>query len=265
MVQTLKFSEKTQWNAYRKVRRLLSEGYLVERDGDRLEFPVLQVTKKGFELIQSGLGELSEMRFAAQSVEHDYWATVFQLGEFLCGSMTGVEFFTEQEYQCRDENLLPDWVPKSKSHIPDGLTRIQNGNQHSVFAIEVEIHLKPPLRYDKAGYYFDSGLSNVDIVFWLCRDEKLGKDIIARLNNARLRNIDIHHVIFMDDFKNMGWLAPAKSGQYLGKSVREIYLARCPQDPHQHLIIDSSAELAEVFFPTKKSPAKPRRSVKTPA
>lgn len=54
----------------------------------------------------SAASKLRENRFAAQSVTHDYWATVFHLGEFILGIPDGVRFLSEQEMQCPHAQLV---------------------------------------------------------------------------------------------------------------------------------------------------------------
>jgi hypothetical protein len=252
--KTLCFDKLSHWSFYEKIRRLIDEGYLMERDGSELTFAVLQLSKKGFEYLKYDLGFLKENRYAAQSVAHDYWATAFQLGEFAFYPSQDVEFFTEQELQCTDDSLLPDWVPKSREHFPDGFTRIKNDKFDSVFAIEVDLNLKPPLRYVKSGYYFDGLDSRTDVVFWLCDGVRLMERICEHLNSAKLRRVEIHHFVLLDDFKRLGWEAHVRSGREQNKTIRDIYLQRSPLGLPKEPPRPTQGGLQEVFLSTKKSP-----------
>jgi hypothetical protein len=254
IAKKLCFSEISQWNFYEKIRRLLHEGYLIERYGTNLEIDTLQLTKKGFEYIMYDLGVLKQNRFAAQSVTHDYWAMAFQLGEFAINPCPNVELFTEQELQCTDDSILPDWVPKSRDHFPDGFTRIKNENAESVFALEVELNLKPSLRYTKAAYYFDGLDSRTDVVFWLCDGEWLMERIFKDLSALRLRRMEVHHFLLLEDFLEIGWNAKLRSGREINKSVREVYSSRIPQTFTKEVPKSSQNGLGELFFTDKKSP-----------
>ena len=248
------FDSLSHWCFYRKIKRLVAEGYVIERGSAELEFSVLQLSKKGFEYIKFDLGFLRENRYAAQSVAHDFWATAFQLGELALTPSSDIEFFTEQELQCTDDSLLPDWVPRSREHFPDGFTRIKNVHADSVFAIEVDLNLKPQLRYVKSGYYFDGLDSKTDVVFWLCDGLRLMERICEFLNSAKLRRAEIHHFVLLDDFKRLGWQAVVRSGREQNKTVRDIYLQRSPQGLSKEPASTRQCDLKEIFLSNKKSP-----------
>ena len=230
----------------------------MKRDGGELDFEVLQLTKKGFDYLKYDLGELLEMRYAAQSVAHDYWATAFQLGEFINGTTEEVELLTEQEILCTDDSLLPRWRPKSREHIPDGLTCIRHGETESVIAIEVELNLKPLLRYDKIGHFFDAALSKVDVVFWLCANRKLAQKISDRLYHAKLRNFDIHNFITTSDFRAHGWAAPVLAGSQRGSSIKEVYLSKGYHKATTPLPHNYHSGTKLILFPSLRSPVRPR-------
>lgn len=227
---------------------------MIERDGLDLGLTVLQLGKKGFELLRHDLGHLTQQRFAAQSVVHDYIATAFHLGEFAISPRDDVEFLTEQEVQCCEESLLPSWIPRSKEHIPDGFTRIKNEKFDSVFAFEVELHLKPFLRYSKAAYYFDGIDSKVDVVFWICDGMNLILRISEHLSTLRLRRIEIHHFVLLDDFRKYGWNCPTRSGREKNQKIRDIYMARARQGADRSPANPQQDNLIDVFFSSKKSP-----------
>jgi hypothetical protein len=236
------------------MNRLKREGLLVDRDGLGLDCPVLQLSKKGFDYLKFDLGELREKRYAAQSVAHDYWASVFQLGEFIQNQSTHVELFTEQEIQCTDDSLLPRWVPKFRDHIPDGMTLIRNGETEAVIATEVELNLKPLLRYDKAGHYFDTSFSKNDIVFWLCANTNIAQHILNRLFGMKLRNFDIHNFVLTSDFKELGWESSVRAGSYKSKSIKDVYVSKGYPKPSCSLSLSYPQRLRPVFFPVVNSP-----------
>ena len=111
------FPKISRIGSYRKIRRLVKEGYLVEREVSRLSMDVIQLSKKGFDCIKYDMDELKQLRFAAQSVDHDYITSAFHLGEFVHAVPKGVVLLTEQQLQAVDNSLLPEWTPKSYEHI----------------------------------------------------------------------------------------------------------------------------------------------------
>ncbi len=241
---------------YNKTRRLIQEGYIIDAVGDGLDFHVLQMTKKGFSLIQHDLGELKELRFAPQSVAHDYWGTVFQLGSVFPLETEIVTHVSEQLNQSLEPSLLPAWVPASREHIPDGLFKIDQEESSLCYALEVDINLKSPLRYDKAAYYFDGTDSKIDVVFWLCGNLHIAETIFNRLQNTKLNRLDIHHFLITDDFRNHGWNALARSGQFAGRKIQEIYALKSRGNPVERALKPYGKEEMEIFFPTRKTPFK---------
>ncbi len=254
LAKKLFFDQLSHWSFYEKIRRLIAEGYLTERDGSDIDFSVLQLTKKGFDYLKYDLGYLKEERFAAQSVSHDYLATAFQLGEFAIYPNPDVEFFTEQEVQCSEDSLLPDWMPTSKDHVPDGFTRIKNEKVESVFAFEMELNLKPFLRYTKAAHYFDGLDSKIDVVFWICDGVRLMERIFEHLLSLKLRRMEIHHFVLLGDFKNLGWDCLTRSGREKNRKIRDLYLQRLPQGLPEGPQRPGQGELQKLVFSKKKSP-----------
>lgn len=232
----------------------MREGYIADRGVNGTGVTVVQLTKKGFDQIKHDLGELKELRFNPQSVTHDYWATAFQIGPFVHDKNGSINFVTEQEIQTSHESLLPPWIPKSREHIPDGFTFIKDASNGKKFAIEVDINLKPGLRYDKAAYYFDVEESQIDVVFWLCGSFSIAESIFERLLKAKLQRLKIHHFFLTDDYLNHGWNAVARSGHFKDKTLREIYLSNGYQTPIKELSRPWSGKDRQIFFAKEKSP-----------
>jgi hypothetical protein len=254
LAKSLVFKEIKYGTFYKKIRRLLDEGYILEWRGSAFPFDLLHLSKKGFDALKYDLGELREERFAPQSVVHDYWATAIQLGEFVHKIPDEIKFFTEQQLQCTDDCHLPQWVPKSRNHVPDGLTKIKYGEQSRVVAFEVELNLKAFIRYDKAAYYFDAGLSNFDVVIWLCANDWIINKITARLKSLRLRNHDVHQFILTSDFQANGWDAKITKGSLTGQTLSEIYMAKSWIEAGSTLDQPWITRSAEIYFPKLKSP-----------
>lgn len=196
------------------------------------------------------------MRFNPQSVAHDYWATAFQLGSIFPFVHDSITHITEQEIQSLESDLMPDWVPRNRDHIPDGLFQLGKGENALHIALEVDLNLKSFLRYDKAAYYFDGIDSKIDVVIWVCGNINVAKTIFTRLKSAKLRRLNIHHFFITDDFKFHGWNAKARSGQFSEKSIQEIYALKTHGKPVENALKSYGKEDMEILFPTLKTPFK---------
>ena len=198
---------------------------------------------------------MRQLRFAAQSVDHDYITSAFHLGEFVHGVPKGVELLTEQQLQTVDTTLLPSWTPKSYEHIPDGYIHFEAGEMKKTIAIEVELNYKSPLRYQKMGHYFDMGHEKVDVVLWLCDRVALAQFISDHLFHSKVRNFKVHNFFLLDTFRDRGWDALSLAGSEKGKSIKEIYLANGYQNPTQSPVNPWSEKTKNIFFDLRKSPA----------
>ncbi len=254
LAHVMAFSDVGPWQAYRRIARLIAEGYISEHVVSGLGVKALQLTKKGFSLIRYDLGDLKELRFNPQSVTHDYWATAFQLGPFVPDLSDNVNFVTEQEVQAFDSGVLPPWLPQSREHIPDGFISLGGDNGQTHIALEVELNLKPPHRYDKVAYYFDVIDSPIELVFWLCGNFSLAETIFQRLVRAKLRNLGVHHFFILDEYRQLGWQAPARTGQFKNKTIQEILTAKQWQNAVKMMSKQWQKERAPIFFQTTKSP-----------
>jgi hypothetical protein len=258
VIQNTIFKAISKHNSYSKIRRLLKEGYIEECFGTKLDVTCVKLTKKGFEQIKYDVGYITQDRFKPQSVTHDYWAMAFQRGEFAINPNKNVSFITEQELQARDHGTFLVKVPESKEHIPDGLTVFGDGEKSQMVAVEVELNLKPNLRYVKAAYYFDSPYTNIDTVFWLCDRSWLMEKIFYDMQKLRLGRMDIHHFVLLEDFKELGWNAKARSGRDINKTIREVYAQRSTQLPSETPENSLLGKMQELYFSNKKSPWKPK-------
>ena len=254
LARQMAFGEISQKNAYNKIRRLIKEEYIIEREGPKIKFPVLQLSKKGFDHIKYDLGELREQRFKAQSVTHDYLATAFLLSAKVNALGTDVKFFTEQELLCTDFSLFPNWISTSPRHVPDGFMKIKNEEKTLVVALEIELHIKAKYRYAKMAYHFTGSDPKTDVVFWLCDGDHLTNSVFECVRDAAPRNLDIHHFIDLIDFKNFGLDAMVFFGKFAGQKIRDIYPSKSHLIPIQSLSNTWENSFREIFFPTRKSP-----------
>ena len=246
-------SKRGAWAYYRCLLRLEREGYLTEASAARLPLIAWVLTKKGFDYWASGNESLAQKRYLPQSLAHDYYASAFHLGDFVSGMPRDVTFVTEQEIQCAHETQLPTWLPACRMHIPDGYTRMHDGSSARLFAIEVELNLKPSHRYDAMASYLDRHLE-IDDVLWLCASGTIAERIRQRIMGVRPRRPEINNFVLLEDFKNRGWQAQVVHGRHKDLTVSEAILQKSIQNPLNATANTPQIQLNQIFFSAAKSP-----------
>lgn len=211
------------------------------------------LTKKGFEVIEFDLGEPGEKRFLPQSIPHDAWVLAFQLGHFIHGIPNGVVLCTEQQFRCFDLSLLPNWIPGSKKHVPDGFTFVSNGKRKVVYGIEVELNLKPIERYDEISGYYD-GQTKVDYVLWLASSENMVKRIRERFKATETIRPGIHNFILLEDFKKSGWTARLLDGDLKDLTIHQLMSVTSQSHLSHRPVTTQSQQPIEIFLATARSP-----------
>lgn len=253
---TLKYalaSERSLWKFYQVLRRLYNENYIKEVSHSASPISFWTLTKKGFQYINDGSLGLTQARYQPQALLHDYWALVFQLGDFVFGVPSSVEILSEQEFTAREISDLPGWVPKSKEHIPDGLTVFQKSAAPKVVAFEVELSTKSDSRYEEMIRYLDQK-EEITWVLWLCANEKIIQKITQQIRAVRRIRSEMHNFILQNDMQTLGWSSPILWGGMKGKTIYQLigqhpsqHAVNIPLTWHQHRAMS-------VFFETKKSP-----------
>jgi hypothetical protein len=246
-------------NFWKKLRRLFHEGYLqIESGINDQDLVLYRLTKKGFTQVLKNTDYMPVKRFLPQSVYHDYLATSFQLLGFLGSANSQVHFFTEQEAIVNEVGQFPKWVPGRKEHIPDGYTMIQNKNERTLIALEVEISQKSQPRYLKVLSFFGGTKSEYDFVFWLVKTKTLAESILAARTGPDYMDLSKHQFFLLEDFIAHGWNTKCFLGTTKGKSLLEIYqvlLGKESVSPAGHcLVTRRSPRLEEIYFSKLISP-----------
>lgn len=212
---------KSYWKFYQRLRQLAREGYISEEMDMGFKSTVWILTKKGFNFLYGRSDQLEQSRFKVQSMNHDYWGTAFHLGDFVFGLPQNVELVTEQEINAKSFESLPPWIPQSKTHIPDGLTRIKKNEAFSVVAFEVETSQKTTERYDTMIYFLDKS-PEIQLVFWLCETERIIQKITSQIIVFNRNNISKHNFILKSDFQKLGWQSPIRWGGKATKNIAQV-------------------------------------------
>jgi hypothetical protein len=247
--------QKSFWRFYRTLRRLYREGYIKEVSDSKVSIALWTLTKKGFSYINDGSMGLVQKRYQPQALSHDYWATVFHLGEFLLNQPSHVELVSEQEFTAKEIADLPKWLPQSKEHIPDGFTRIQNATENCVVAFEIELSTKSRSRYEEMIRYLDQN-AEINWVCWLCENDKIIETITKQVFAVRRQRPYFHHFVLLKDVQKLGWNAPFLWGELIGKTpMNLLWQQPGSQASHNHVTSQSHC-IMDVYLSNTKSPRK---------
>lgn len=243
------------WKFYQIVRRLYNDNYIKEVSSSESSISFWTLTKKGFQYLNDGSLGLTQARYQPQALFHDYWALVFQFGDFIFGIPSSVEIISEQEFTAREISDLPDWVPKTKTHIPDGLTRLKKDDSFEVVAFEIELSAKSDSRYEEMIHYLDQ-TEEINWVLWLCENESIIKKITRQITAVRRLRPMMHHFILKEDVQKHGWSAPFLWGKLTGKTVYDLLGQGLSQEAVKTTLESHQFQSMNIYLESKKSPHK---------
>lgn len=183
---------------------------------------------------------------------HDYWATAFHLGEFVYSVPSNVELFSEQEINSTESDCFPDWLPKSKSHIPDGYTYIKKPGGE-VLAIEVELSQKTMARYEEMIGFLDRH-DEISRVLWLCANERLIEKITQKIVSQKRLRPNLHNFILLGDFQKRGWQCSILWGDKAELTVSSVMGQHLGQEVGNQSLTCHQPQAHEIFLSKAKSP-----------
>lgn len=176
---------------------------------------------KGFQILLSYLPELSQNGYKAENVVHDYYATAFHLGEWLRNQPTSGAICSEQELRRIAPELLPAWVPDSKTHRPDGYSRVQTDKGARIYAFEAELTLKSKSRLADALDFYENDPS-ISAVFWLTGSPAIQNAIETVLGDGQFSRRSVHHFLSLQEFSEHGWMSVLNGGKFQGKRLADL-------------------------------------------
>jgi hypothetical protein len=213
---------------YVRLLRLKKAGLITLRPTDSCGSGYVWIlTKKGFSLVREKISTLKEIGYQSENIEHDLYVTAVHAGEWLAGSPSGVELFSEQQLRRLDPDCYPNWVPTSSLRRPDGYWRIPFQGRPVTIALEVELSKKGGLSYPLVGTFYEQQTTIFRVV-WVVGTESLLQHIRSQIEKACPRSVDIHNFLLLDAFKNQGWSARFVCGREANYSLREL-LNSCVQ------------------------------------
>lgn len=214
-----------------------------------------QLAKKGYNYIRMHMGEEAHHGYRSEYPYHDYLATAFHLGEWLCGDLDSEVIYTEQELRCKPDELYPEWIPQTILHRPDGYSKIIQDGKQTVFAFEVELSLKAKKRYEKLIYFYERD-TRIDHILWLVGTKGMIaslRRVFERYNASRFLK---HNFLLLEDFLKTGWQTPILEGNLSGNTLQNILFpwgSAIPSLGHHTYCSESLLDL-------KRTPSKSRTS-----
>lgn len=146
----------------------------------------------------------------------------------------GISCVTEQMLRSVDESILPEIIPSSKEHRPDGFWVLPYGKNIKLIALEVELNQKSKKRYEDLTYYYGDFASDTRCI-WVVKSKVTASTILSSLYKTRPEYY-IHNFILLKDVLKFGWLAPIFLGPNKKSNIHELINSNTPHE----LLTDSS-------------------------
>ena len=207
---------------YLRIKQLCNFGYIQK---EYLEENLLgwTLTKKGFGYIKRQLPAHHAEGYLPSNPHHDLYATAFHLGEWYGCPPADVVLISENELASCKSEALPENIPLSQNHVPDGITLIENDSCRFIIGFELEISKKANFKYTTMASYY--GANRYDVVFWCVEDMARAKAIYKAVHAKVHSEIKKHNFILFDDLKKRLWKSEIIGGQYHGQTMAAV-LAR---------------------------------------
>lgn len=227
---------------YRRLLKLEKQKFIESYPSLTREMSVWQLTDKGYQILDFGDKDLDHSGFRSENPEHDFWVTAIQLGAWMDSKPLGVDLFTEQEIRKYETSSFPKWVPHTKQHRPDGWFKVDlnQPNDKSLIALEVEFSKKAPVSYSDVGKFYSSAIL-VHQVLWFVRSKRDAEYIFEHLKSGSDTKASEHSFILIDHFIQSQYQAQVHLGKDLGKSLIEILKITntdTVSSPLQHRLLD---------------------------
>lgn len=220
-----RFWPKFKWTyttTHYRLWLLKKRGLIASVYNNRDQGRVWCLTQAGFNAIREKLPALIEEGFASDDIGHDLLVQAAHIGEWLpMLSVPDVGIVTEQQMQRIHPDVLPEWIPKSKAHRPDGYWYFPNGKEIRLVALEVELSQKKNDRYEFLGNFYNRERM-VSRVVWIVDGQALCGKMLARFNDGYTRFRDIHNFIALSEFNEKGWGSEIFLGPEAGQKLTDF-------------------------------------------
>lgn len=220
MIHQAFFSELTEKATYSNLHRLKIHKYIEVKTDEYGDNHVWVLTKKGFNLVLKTLPELEVEGYKSENQEHDILCSKVQLGDHLKETPKNVITVTEQELRTFKPEFLPEWVPNTEVHRPDGYWFFTFGENVQLMSLEVEISNKSFVRYKGYSYFYNKFPKN-SRVLWVIRKRTQAYKILKAMYKYE-PDYKIHNFVELKDFMQHGWRAEIFAGINRGQTIREL-------------------------------------------
>lgn len=220
------FSNISHRTAYDCIKRLQKEKLISIKMTTKGLCPVWELTKKGLEEIKNEIPELACKVAKSENHVHDLICNSIHLGPTINNPNKGISFVTEQMLRSVDESILPEIVPSSKEHRPDGFWIFPNSENIKIMALEVELNQKSKKRYEDLTYYYGDFARHARCI-WVVKSKVTASTILSSLYKTRPEYY-IHNFILLKDILKLGWLAPIFLGPNKSSNIHELVNSNTP-------------------------------------
>ena len=208
-------------SAYNTLQKIKRYSYLEIRTDDFGKKPLWTLGKKGFEVIKEHLPELQAQGFKSESREHDLLASSIQLGEFLKETPVDIKIISEQLLRTYHQEFLPNWIPNTNEHRPDGYWYFINGNSIKLMSLEVEINEKSFVRYDGYSNFYEK-FDPSSRVLWIVKRQNQARQILKAMYKYQ-PDYKVHNFVELKDILINGWGSLIFAGRDKGNKVQDLF------------------------------------------
>jgi hypothetical protein len=213
-------------NTYQALR-LLEKAKLIKLISFRHGMSLWTLSKLGFGLLQSELPSLTSAGSASEHMIHDFWVTVFHLGEWVSKTPASIALISEQELRRMPIENLPMGTPDPSKHRSDGywISSSKHNQQQRIVGLEVERSLKPESIYKKYFDFYDLETS-ISCVVWPVSTAIIGNRIWKVLKSGFVFRPEIHYLVTTKDFVDLGWNALTLNTENQKPSVHSLLISK---------------------------------------
>jgi hypothetical protein len=215
------FSNCSAKTAYYRLKELEAGQFIQIRcnpDGQKF---VWVLGSNGYRCLKERLPQLKVPGYGSQSINHDLIASAIHNGDWFLDVPQNVEIVTEQELRRFLPELLPPWVPKTTTRIPDGYWNVPRGDRLATIALEVELIQKDKDRYQRIGKFYSNN-NFIYRVLWIVPRSSLATHISKIIQEAYPTKPNIHNFVIFSDFQKFGWQALIQVGPEQKQTIAQL-------------------------------------------
>lgn len=228
------FTNVSHRTAYDRIKRLQKEKLICIKTTSTGQCPVWELTRKGLSEIKNVLPPLINKVVKSENHVHDLICSSIHLGPNINNNSSEIIHVTEQMLRSMNGENLPDIIPPSKEHRPDGFWVLPYGKKINLLALEVELVQKTKRRYEDLSHYYGN-FDQKSKCLWVVKRKSTANTILRSLYKTR-PDFYIHNFILLKDILKIGWSAPI----FLGPNKNSTILNLINENIQHKLLTDHS-------------------------